>query len=365
MLKSVHFKSIKSLLDVRVELGRLTFLVGPNGCGKSTLLDQIEVLCGCSQADDGNRHVLGATGVVLDGSGLPTLQTAGDKENALIWSGEDDRGASLTITCGQPIDHTWVNQCSMSAQFRQRTASFSSKGERGLFDDLLRSALSWRAQRLRLLPPRIAEPVDVMIERLDPDGYGLAAVITAFALNDQDAYTALQADMRRIVPQYERLHISKVSISDSLNHSHGGVALGMVMHGAGRQPATAISDGTLLALALLTATHNKDMPPLVLMDDIDHGLHLGAQLAMVEAIRRVMEVRPELQVVCTTHSPYLLDAARPEEVRVMALDADGHTVVRPLTECPDFERHHKGLQTGEFWASLGEGWVTATGAARV
>lgn len=32
MLKKVHFKSIKSLLDVQVELGRLTFLVGSNGC---------------------------------------------------------------------------------------------------------------------------------------------------------------------------------------------------------------------------------------------------------------------------------------------------------------------------------------------
>lgn len=364
MLKSVHFQSIKALHDVRVDLDRLTFLVGPNGCGKSTLLDQIEVLCECSRHDPAEKHVLGHAGSVLERHGLPTLQTSGDT-GMMSWTAESTEGKVFSVRSAPVPGREWYDTVALGAKAGGRAESLGSRDhtkEKGkAFDDLISAAFSWRAQRLRLVPQHIALPVDVREDHLDPSGYGLAAVLATFAMNDQDAYAALQADLRTIVPQFDRLHISKVEVRGENGVKHGGVSLGMVMRGAGRLGASAISDGTLLALALLTATHDRDLPPLVLMDDIDHGLHLRAQLTLLHAIRKVMEVRPELQVICTTHSPYLLDAARPEEVRVMVLDASGHTRVRPLVEHPDYEKHHRGLQTGEFWASYGEDWVAAPG----
>lgn len=367
MLKTVHFQSIKALQDVRLDLAPLTFLVGPNGCGKSTLLDQIEVLCGCSHHDPGSRHALGRAGEVLSAVDPPSLRTEGDSDGSMSWQGQDSSGATFSIECPAGPAKGWYDRVKLVASADGRALVMDvnelRQEKRAEFDDLLSSHLSWWSQRLRLIPQYIAAPVDVREERLDPSGYGLASILTAFALNDQQAYAALQADMAAIVPEFQRIHISKVEIEGKDKVKHGGVSLGMVFRGAGRRPASQISDGTLLALALLTATHNREMPPLVLMDDIDHGLHLGAQMTLIRAIRKVMEVRPDLQVVCTTHSPYLLDAAKPDEVRVMALDANGHTVVRPLTAYPDFERHHRGLQTGEFWATFGEGWVADTGGA--
>lgn len=137
----------------------------------------------------------------------------------------------------------------------------------------------------------------------------------------------------------------------------GGVALGMVMRGAKRVPARQVSDGTLRAAALLTATHDRTAPSLILMDDIDHGLHLEAQLEMIKAIRAVMQVRPELQVICTTHSPYLLHDVAPEEVQVMALDGQGRTRLKPLTDHPEVDRLRSVMTAGELWANLGEPWV--------
>jgi hypothetical protein len=48
-------------------------------------------------------------------------------------------------------------------------------------------------------------------------------------------------------------------------------------------------------------------------------------------------------------------------VRVMALDKDGATRVKPLSEAPGFERLSRGMGTGEIWASLGEDWVLNEG----
>ncbi len=127
-------------------------------------------------------------------------------------------------------------------------------------------------------------------------------------------------------------------------------------------PSDLLSEGTVLALGLLTKLREPGRPRLLLLDDIDRGLHLGAQVKLVQGLRDLMQLDPELQIVGTTHSPYLLDLFEPAEVRVLALDAERRTHARPLTEHPDFGKWKFGTQTGELWAALGEEWVLA-GAA--
>ena len=224
--------------------------------------------------------------------------------------------------------------------------------DRRALHQLLERAFDWSAQRLALTPSMAATPSPVGQETLDPSGYGLPTILEDLPGNDTTAFLALQADLRQVVPQFRELRVGK----GQDEQRKPLVTLDLVMQ-QGRIPAHRASDGTLLALALLTATHNPDMPWLILMDDLDHGLHLSAQIALAEAIRRVMRVRPTLQVVCTTHSPVLLDSFEPDEVRVMALDAEGYTRVRSLAEHPPLDGWRQGLSTGELWANLGECWV--------
>ena len=84
----------------------------------------------------------------------------------------------------------------------------------------------------------------------------------------------------------------------------------------------------------------------------------GAEPGLYENLRTFCnQDYPELQIVCTTHSPYLLDLFEPSEIRVLALDSERRTHARPLTEHPDFAKWKFGTQTGELWAALGEAWV--------
>lgn len=362
MLSTVRFENIKTLKQIELGLERLTVIVGPNGCGKSTLLDQIELLCRCSHPDPQMRSPLGMTGLVLEPLPLARMRTTG-ADQGLFWQGVAHDQATVTVRVPLISNQDWTVATNTIFSYPQilpvelPNANTPIAKARSEANHIIQAHFAWRAQRLRLVPDQIAQPVDIRIQELDPSGYGLPAMLAELALNDQVAYSNLQADLRLIVPQFEKLRISKTNLPNQQS-STGGVALNLQMRGAGLVPAEAVSDGTLLALALLTATHAPEAPPIVLMDDIDHGLHLGAQFAMVQAIRKVMEVRPALQVVCTSHSPYLLDAVTPEEVRVMGLDQAGHAHIRPLTAYPKFEKYRRGLQTGELWASVGEDWVT-------
>jgi hypothetical protein len=84
---------------------------------------------------------------------------------------------------------------------------------------------------------------------------------------------------------------------------------------------------------------------------------LVSHVLVPPAIRAVMERRPALQVVATSHSPFLFEQVRGAEVRVMALNAEGHACVQPLTAHPEYDRWARSMSTGEVWANVGEAWV--------
>lgn len=189
--------------------------------------------------------------------------------------------------------------------------------------------------------------------RLESSGFGLATLLLHLASNHTEAYLKLQKDLAAVVPGFQRLYVKQIGKS---GHTYYGLEL--VFNGAGQISAEYASEGTLFALGLLAALHSPEMPTIVLLDDLDRGLHLSAQYELVEAIRRVQAQRPELQVIATSHSPVLVDSFRAEEVRVMSLDENGHAQARPLTEMPDFPKWSRALQPGEMWANFGEKWVT-------
>ncbi len=355
MLTRVHFAGIRSLLDVSVDLERFTVLVGPNGCGKSTLLNQIELLCSASApppTDSG--FVLGWWGRRLQEAGPSLTKTAG-AQTAMVWEGTDGPGGTFRMEVPHHVSGAWYQHATGTLEEGKLAVTLTAASPdetRGKFEAVLLADFNWRAQRLRLSPDAVSQASPANLQTLDPSGFGLPTILKDLAADDPDAYRSIQEDLGRIVPNFRSLKFGKVS-ADGVDHH----TLLLEMNGGGRLPASNVSDGTLLALALLAVTHNREMPSIVLMDDIDHGLHLGAQFEMIKAIRAVMDVRKDLQVICTTHSPVLLDSFAVSEVRVMAQDTQGHTKVKPLKDHPKLDAWRAGFTPGELWANLGEEWV--------
>jgi predicted ATPase len=182
------------------------------------------------------------------------------------------------------------------------------------------------------------------------DGTGLHSALANMALNDPDSWQQLQVDLRRIIPTIRRLRHTKATIqqvTSVLFDTVGGDSL----------PASQVSEGTLLVLGLLTALHAPDRPNLMLLDDLDRGLHPRAQKELISLLRGLLDTNPEFQVIASTHSPYLLDCVEPNEVRMTHLNDDGSTTCAPLTRHPQFRKWKDEFHSGEMWSLFGEKWV--------
>jgi len=99
-------------------------------------------------------------------------------------------------------------------------------------------------------------------------------------------------------------------------------------------PAANMSDGTLRAFAALVAAFQMALPhgypSLIAIEEPESALHPAAMRALVAALD---EATLRTQILLTTHSPDLLDAAevKPENVRVVQM-VDGQTAIGPVDE---------------------------------
>lgn len=316
MLDSIRLQNFKTHRDTEIKLGRLTVLVGPNGAGKSSVLQAIEM----AQSITHGRTF---------------------EEWKMIPRNGEDIGPCAVRCSGKGDDG---NSWSLPAEPRLSAKEGSA----------LRSELQSRL--LIPNPVRMANPVPItaIVPTLATDGEGLADVIAAMRDEDDASFQGLQTALRCVVPQVERISIRRSKLKDEK------VAHRLTFDVAGRKgiPASQMSGGTLLALAILALLHSPQRPRILLLDDIDHGLHPKAQWDLLKQLRRLLEQYPDLQIVATSHSPDLVDELDPSEVVVMALRPDGTSAAKPLTACPR-EDMLGVLRAGQLWSAVGEDWVTA------
>src|SRR5262249_37193403 len=96
-------------------------------------------------------------------------------------------------------------------------------------------------------------------------------------------------------------------------------------YGKPANPPDQLSPGSLLALGLLVLAYIPNPPLIVGLEEPDHGLHPRLLRYVKDALYRLSypescgETRPPVQVIATSHSPYLLDLFRdhPEEVVIV------------------------------------------------
>jgi predicted ATP-dependent endonuclease of OLD family len=192
------------------------------------------------------------------------------------------------------------------------------------------------------------------------------------ALNRPDTFTELLEALRNVIPQVKRvrlslaevkrqevetLRIDEDAIARTIHRTYSGHRLLFDLNGAANISSQGASEGTLLVLGLLTVLFSNPRPKLILLDDLDRGLHPKAQKDLVAQLRKLQEQDPELQIIATSHSPYLVDHLDPKEVRLSTVLPDGGIRFAELTQHPEFERWKEVMRPGEFWSTVGEGWV--------
>lgn len=370
MLTRVAFKNFKALEDVSIDLERLTVLVGANATGKTSVLEGIHAVCEIMRPPQ-----VGSPGVppgylrqLFSGRRAPGLLASDPRKPVSI---------SLVGPLGAQLD---IRNASWRLIVNRGGASVADLDlEEGFFewDRLVELATASRFPRATLASfnlQSLAAPsyASESTSGMDATGAGLATVIAELLVTRAPELDAIQDELRRIIPTAGRLRAPSAMISRQENEiltvngrelvnpvtrTHRGHRLEIELAGTGFIPIEALSEGTLLVLGLLTLLHTSSRPHVFLIDDIDRGLHPEAQRLVVEALRRFVDEHDDVQVVCTSHSPYALDHFKPEEVRVMKADERGRAHCRKLTDHKDWDYWKDSMKAGEFWSSVGEAWV--------
>lgn len=105
--------------------------------------------------------------------------------------------------------------------------------------------------------------------------------------------------------------------------------------------ARAMSDGTLRFVAIIVALLTREPDSLIVIEEIDNGLHPSRAGELVFALTEIATSR-DFDVLCTTHNPVLIDALGSEILDSVSCvtreGAHGSASIFRLTERPDFLR---------------------------
>jgi predicted ATPase len=325
MIKSVQFKNFKVLRDATLPLSRFTLIVGPNGSGKSTALRGLQVW--------------------TDTPSFPVVATVGLPRN-----GNTD--AEIVVHWGPPHEGimTAMNWTSNNTSSRRH----ETVGKTTPSDQVMRILNAHLAgvRVYSLDAAVIAAPVQLSPKmELTQNGGNLAGVLDRLRDQAPERFEALNEELGRWFPEFDRVLFDTPATGQRAfllrtRREHCAI------------PAVDLSHGTLLALAILTLSHLPNPPSLVGLEEPDRGIHPRLLRQIQDALYRLSypedygEKRAPVQVIATTHSPYLLDLYReyPEEIVIAQKAEDGARFER-LSDHPHIVEVLGDAPLGDVWYS--------------
>lgn len=360
MLHSIEISNFKSFRYAPFNLERLTVFVGANASGKTSILQAIQWCQEAANSDpvkvfDHERH-------------CDWLYSRGGRGDLCIELNTQSFSFGIKASPPKRVDFSKLGL----EFYGQNEWSFTTTPVDGEFRaDAARSVRSMVLLHLNAgslakesyshdLPPKVRF-----------DGSGLPSVLAYMKLTDDEALVQIEQLMSRFVPKFAKIRIQKKTIHEQQTElvridndqverrvvrTFPGEGLLFDFTNAKNIPASSVSEGTLLLLGLLTILHSPDRPKVILIDDIDHGLHPLAQKHLLSLLHSLLDEIPDLQIIATAHSPYLLDGLKSDEVRLVMTDHDGYSIVRQLSDHRDFQKWKDEMAPGEMWSLFGDQW---------
>ncbi|HEX7837677.1 MAG TPA: AAA family ATPase [Kofleriaceae bacterium] len=352
MITQFRLENFKGHRDTDLVLQQLTLLVGDNGSGKTSVLEALRL---------SDRLATHPEDLALDEllhRDAHHMQLSFDgSTHGELWA--------TSMTLRAPGYNDWGDTWEIRTSGVDKSGQFNGQGPLGSDSSHLRQITrhTGRASLYRFRADQVAASAysDQPNASVAEDGAQTAVALATLKLADDDAFNRIESAMRRLVPSLKRVFIKPATVKHPSNPNPvTGSKLYFDFQGAKNVPAHHASQGTLVVLALLTVLYSRDRPSVILLDDFDHSLHPRAQIELVRMIKELLALDEfkEMQIIATTHSPYVLDEVSPSNVIAFALREDGTVVSKPLSEHPDAPKVNGTLKAGELWTLDAErDWV--------
>ena len=252
---------------------------------------------------------------------------------------------------GQLVRGTWARGLSSAEDV---SALKRSQDARAHCVDRTRGVARLLANIQRVEPelPRLREYSQrAQVQHVGDRGENLAALVYGVC-QDEETKGAYLSWLRQLRPEeIEDVGVLRGALDEPLFKLREG----------GRDvPAMVLSDGTLRFAALTAAFFQPDMPDLMIMEQIENGVHASRARLLVELLRS-QSAASKTQVVATTHSATVLDWLEEEDYRTTFLckrnEVTGESRICALTDVPHFRDVVKKRPVSELFS---EGWLEAT-----
>ncbi len=379
-IERLTVKNFRALAHVDINrLTPLTVLLGPNGSGKSTVFDVFAFLCECFQ--NGLRHAWerhgrarelktrGHAGPVMieikyrerataPKSPLITYHLEIEEENGkplvqrewLRWSRkgwgrpfrfmEYEKGAGRVVSGDMPDEQNKrLDDVLLSSADTLAVSALGQLAENPRVVALRDFIMGWHLSYLSTDEPR-HQPETGPHEQLSRTGGNLANVIQYLSEQHPETLESIFTKLSERVPRIEKVTADAMPDGRLLLRIKDAPFDAPVM-------ARFASDGTLKMLACLVLLHDPEKPPFLGIEEPENFLHPRLLQGLAEECRAATATT---QALVTTHSPFFLNALRPEEVRVLWRNAQGHTQCDLLGDDRKVEAFVKaGAQLGDLW----------------
>jgi predicted ATPase len=364
VLRDVEFK----------DLTPFTVLLGPNGSGKSTVFDAFAFLSDCFQLglrrawDKRNRarelKTRGSEGPVVieikyrePGYPMITYRLAVDEvagapvvvEEWLQWKrgshGKPFRFLDYKAGVGRAVSGDLPDEQDRRVEIPLKSPDLLAVNALGQFAEHPRVAAlrefitGWHVSYLSADSAR-GQPEAGPQERLSRSGDNIANVIQHLS----ERHPALLERIFRVLSQRVP-HVEKVLAEQMAD----GRLLLQIKDAPFSHPVLAkfASDGTLKMLAYLVMLYDPAPPPFIGIEEPENFLHPRLLMELAEECRNAAA---RTQLLATTHSPFFLNALRPDEARVLWRDEQGYTRTQRASDLqgvPEFMQH--GALLGDLW----------------